>query len=89
MSILFGFNYFSEPSFFVVYGAQLAFPVDQASVAGYIVSIAQTFGFIAGIIYVSMFDGTRENAIIIFVSHGVLLLIGALIALTVKEDLRK
>jgi len=59
MSILFGFNYFSEPSFFVVYGAQLAFPVDQASVAGYMVSIAQTAGFLMGIIFVVMLDGTR------------------------------
>ena len=89
LSSIFGFNYFSEPSFFVVYGAQLAFPVDQASVAGYIVSIAQTAGFLLGIIFVSMFDGTRQNAIIIFISQGVLLLLGALISLTVQEDLRK
>lgn len=84
MASLFGFNYFSEPSFFVVYGAQLAFPVDQASVAGYIISIAQAFGFLIGVIFVSMFDGTRQNSIIIFVIQGILLLVGALIALTVE-----
>jgi hypothetical protein len=57
--LLFGFNFFSEPSFFVFYGAQIAFPVDQASIAGYLVAIAQTFGFVLGIIMVAMLDGTR------------------------------
>ena len=39
ISIVFGFNYFSQPSLFVLYGSELAFPVDQASVAGYLLAI--------------------------------------------------
>ena len=57
ISIIFGFNYFSGPSLFVMYGAQIAFPVDQASVAGYLISIAQAVGFLVGLVMVSLVTG--------------------------------
>jgi len=55
-SILMGFTYYAIPSYFVIYGSQIAFPADQASVAGYLFAIAQTFGFILGLILVPLLD---------------------------------
>ena len=42
------------PPFFIVYGAQIAFPIDQASVAGYLIACLHTFGFILGVILVAL-----------------------------------
>jgi hypothetical protein len=58
ISVLMGFTYYAIPSYFVVYGSQIAFPADQASVAGYLFAIAQTFGFILGLILVPLISGT-------------------------------
>ena len=58
ISVLMGFTYFAIPSYFVVYGSQIAFPADQASVAGYLFAIAQTFGFILGLILVPLITET-------------------------------
>ena len=89
LSIVFGFNYFSQPPLFVLYGAQIAFPVDQPSVAGYLISIAQTFGFALGLVMVNLVSGSRENIMILFSVLGTLMLVGSLLSLTVEEDLRK
>ena len=40
-----------------MYGAQIAFPVDQASVAGYLISIAQAVGFLVGLVMVNLVTG--------------------------------
>jgi len=56
LPILLGFNYYAIPSYFVVYGAQIAFPVDQASVAGYLFSISQTFGFVLSLVLLPFVD---------------------------------
>lgn len=59
ISLVMGFNYMAVPSYFVVYGAQIAFPVDQASVAGYLFAISQTFGFILGLVLIPFINGTK------------------------------
>jgi hypothetical protein len=59
LSTLFGVNYFSIPSIYVLFSTEIAFPVDQASAAGYLLAISQTIGFIVGIIYASLLDGTK------------------------------
>jgi len=84
ISALYGFTYYAIPSYFVVYGAQIAFPVDQASVAGYLFAIAQTFGFILGLILVPLLDETSENSIILFSVLGVIILLGAILTLFVE-----
>ena len=73
----------------MLYGAELAYPVDQASVAGYLISIAQGFGFVVGLIMVNLITGSKTNIMILFGVIALLMLIGALFSLTVHEDLRK
>ena len=83
ISILFGFNYFSQASYYVLYGAQIAFPVDQASVAGYLISISNTFGFILGLIMVAIYDGNSSSAIMEISIMGAIALIGVFLTWTV------
>ena len=73
----------------MLYGAELAYPVDQASVAGYLISIAQGFGFVVGLIMVNLITGSKTNIMILFGVIALLMLIGALFSLTVDEELRK
>lgn len=89
LSILFGLNYLSGPPFFIVYGTQIAFPADQASVAGYLISIFHTFGFVLGVVLVAFVDSSREVIVIIFLVLGGIVLIGAILTTTIDEDLRK
>lgn len=89
LSVVFGFNYFPGPSFFVVYGTQIAFPVDQASVAGYLIAIFHTFGFILGIIFVPFIDDNPTTIKILFNVMGAILLLGAILTVSIKEDLKK
>ena len=77
ISWLFGANYFSIPSHFVVYGSQLAFPIEQGTVAGYLFAFAQTFGFILGLILSIFLDGTRQRTIIAFSVIGLIMFISA------------
>jgi len=58
LSILFGFNYLSSPSAFILFAAETAFPIDQASVTGYLFAISQTFGFVGGLICASALNKT-------------------------------
>lgn len=53
-SIIFQLSYNPLLPFFVVYGAQLAFPIDQASIAGYIIAICHLFAFVLGLILVAV-----------------------------------
>lgn len=76
--------YASIPSFFVVYGSQVAFPADQASIAGYLISISQTVGFLIGLILLPFVSKTRKNSMILFMVIGGLILIGALITGTIE-----
>ena len=89
LPIIFGFNYYSIPSYFVVYGAQIAFPVDQASVAGYLFAISQTFGFVLSLILLPFVNETKDNAVLLFIIIGGFALIGSLLTPFIKEDLRK
>ena len=81
--------YAAIPSFFVVYGSQIAFPVDQASIAGYLISISQTVGFLIGLVLLPFVRKTRQNSMILFMVIGGLILIDAIITGTIEEDLRK
>jgi hypothetical protein len=58
LSELFGLNYFAVPSVYLYFSTEIAFPMDQASAAGYLMAILQTVGFIGGIIYASFLNGT-------------------------------
>jgi len=51
LSLFFGFNYLSVPSIFILYSAEAAFPLDPASITGYLFALSQTFGFVGGIIF--------------------------------------
>jgi hypothetical protein len=55
---MFGFNYLSCPSSFILFAAEAAFPIDQASVAGYLFAFSQTFGFVAGLICAAFLNKT-------------------------------
>jgi len=59
ISSFFCFNYFSIPSIYILYSTEVAFPIDQASAAGYLMAISQTFGFLSGILYANLLDGTK------------------------------
>jgi hypothetical protein len=52
ISITIGFNYYAIPSVCIVYASQVAFPVDQASVAGYLFAISHTVGFGMGLAFI-------------------------------------
>lgn len=89
LSIVFGFNYYAGPSFFILYGAEIAFPADQASIAGYLISVFHTFGFLVGFILVLLIRDSKTNIYILYSALGVIILIGAFFTFTIKEDLRK
>lgn len=57
--ILFQLNYNALLPFFVVYGSQLAFPVDQASITGYLILVFHLFAFILGLILVAVLQPYR------------------------------
>lgn len=59
LSIIFGFHYLSSPPTFILFAAETAFPIDQASVTGYLFAISQTFGFLGGIICSAVLDKTQ------------------------------
>jgi MFS family permease len=89
VAIFSGFHGFACPSNMIVYGSQIAFPVDQASIAGYLISISQAFGFVLGLILVPFVTQTRINSMVLFLVIGAVILLGALITPTIVEDLRK
>ena len=69
--------------YFVIYGAQIAFPADQASIAGYLVAISQASGFVIGLALTIFVDGERTNsAITLLILIGICLL-GAIITTTI------
>jgi predicted membrane channel-forming protein YqfA (hemolysin III family) len=73
----------------VLYSTEVAFPVDQASAAGYLMAISQTFGFLTGILYANLLDGTRSTArMLLYVTVGCLF-ISVIVSISIKEDLRK
>ena len=59
LSILIGATYNAAPSVFIVFGFQLAFPVDQASVAGYMMAISHIAGFVLGLVFLPFVNETR------------------------------
>jgi hypothetical protein len=76
-------------SIFIMYGSQLAFPIDESSSAGYIMASNQTFGFLLGFAGIRVLDKTRERSeLVLYVLCGFLFL-SFLISLWVKEDLKK
>ncbi len=46
-------------SMFIMYGSQLAFPIDEGSSAGYIMASCQTFGFLVGFAGIRVLDKSR------------------------------
>jgi len=58
LSILFGFNSYSSIAIFILYAAETTFPIDQASVAGYLLAITEIFGFVSGLICASVLNKT-------------------------------
>ncbi len=66
LSLLVGAAYNASPSVFIVFGSQVAFPVDQASVAGYILGISHFVGFGLGLIFLPFVNETRSNSIAVF-----------------------
>lgn len=46
-------------SIFIMYGSQLAFPIDEGSSAGYINASCQTFSFIIGFAGIRVLDKSR------------------------------
>lgn len=79
----------SLPSIYVLYSTELAFPIDQSSAAGYMIAISQTIGFLSGLLFANILDGTKEMAYTIFIVTGAGLLISILVSLSIKQDLRK
>jgi hypothetical protein len=75
LSSLFCFNHFSLPSIYVLFSTEVAFPIDQSSAAGYMMASSQTVGFLAGLIYASILNDTREMSMVVcFITIGCLLL---------------
>ena len=89
LSALFCFNHFSLPSIYVLFSTEIAFPIDQASAAGYMIAVSQTVGFLSGLLFAYILDVDRRFARIIFYITLGCLFISFLISLTVKEDLRR
>ena len=88
LSLLIGAAYNASPSVFILFGSQIAFPVDQASVAGYLLVISHITGFGLGLIFLLFVNETRSNSITIFMILEGLALAGAVVALFISEDLR-
>lgn len=89
ISGMFCFNHLSLPSIYVLYSTELAFPIDQSSAAGYMIAISQTVGFLSGLLFANILNGTKEMAYVIFFVTGACLFISILVSLSIKQDLRK
>jgi len=63
MLSLFGFSVGAHNPFFYVYATQIAFPIDQASILGYLSGVFEFFGFAMSLLYVVLVDETRSNSI--------------------------
>ena len=66
--IIAGLFVFPINSLLIAYASDVAFPVGQGSVTGYMFAFSQTFGFIAGICFISWID--KENTWKIYVTMG-------------------
>ena len=58
LTIIFCMSYFSLPSICILFSTELAFPVDQASAAGYMLAFSQTLGFLFGLLFTNLLDDT-------------------------------
>lgn len=63
--------------------------MDQASIFGYFVGIAETFGLIMALIFLTVANETREDTILILSIVGAMRVLSLFVICTVKEDLRK
>jgi hypothetical protein len=89
ISSIFCFNHFSIPSLYVLYSTEIAFPTDQASATGYLMAFSQTFGFLFGILFAGLLDGSRTMASYIFYITISCLFASVILSISIKEDLRK
>lgn len=72
---LFGFFMMPLLSMFIMYASQIAFPIDEASTAGYLLLSAQTFGFAAGFAAINFLNKTKlRSEIVMFTLCGFLFL---------------
>ena len=84
LSILFGFNFFSLPSVYILFAGELAFPLDQTSIAGYLLAVSQTVGFGFGFATAACLNKTSQNSIIILASFGGIIFLSVLLSYTIK-----
>lgn len=84
-----GFFIVPTLSMFIMYGSQLAFPIDEGSSAGYIMASCQTFGFILGFSSIRLLDKTKERSELVLYTLCGFLFLSFLLASWVKENLKK
>lgn len=74
ISGLVGFFLIPNVSLYIAYAAEVAFPIGEGSAGGYLFAAGQTFGFLLGLIIVSVIDEkSRDTAIWSFMSFQLLL----------------
>ena len=56
-----GFFLIPLTSLYFTYSAEVAFPIGEASAGGYLFAASQTFGFILGLIVISLIDPNDRN----------------------------
>jgi hypothetical protein len=76
-------------SMFIMYGSQLAFPIDEGSSAGYIMASCQTFGFILGFSSIRLLDKSKERSELVLYTLCGFLFLSFVFVLWVKENLKK
>jgi hypothetical protein len=76
-------------SMYIMYGSQLAFPIDEGSSAGYIMASCQTFGFLLGFSCIRVLDKSKERSELVLYTLCGFLFLSFVISLLVKEDLKK
>lgn len=89
MGGLVGFFLIPLPSILILYGSELVFPLDESSSAGYLLASSQTFGFIVGLVSISIMERTRESSELVLFTYCGLLFISFVLSLIVKENLNK
>lgn len=59
IGIVGGFFIFPLQPLLVAYASDVAFPVGQGSITGFLFAFSQTFGFISGLVFISWIDKTN------------------------------
>ena len=87
--LLYGAFYIVVPPIYALFGSEIAFPLEQASVFGYMLACAQLFGFLMGLLFTALLHKSKSSSTTVSLITLALLLASSAILCNVQEDMRR